>query len=419
MLMLLIGFLALLPFQHVVLLPGGMDAARVYAGLLGLAWLAGYLVYAGNRGRVQSLAPWLLAGTIAACLVAVPFGADPGASMVRWFRFVVLWLAFLVAVPATLTTERSWRWAALAFVASGALFGLLNYWEYARNPGALVAEIVARPTGFVIRNVFSFGGGAEGHGHEVGHFASFALLWGVGLAISARARWEWWVLMGLLLIASGALLISFTKSAWAGLGVGLVVLYWTALRGMPVGRRVAPWGWVPVVAIMVLGAVFWTSLPEQTRAWLIQNFLFRDVSGTQRFMLWARTLELAWQHPLVGAGLNSARLIGGDPHNWWLEILAEGGFLAFICALAGFWRLGRELAPEGQSPSESRVIRGTALAVVASIAFQGLFEASFLWDFPTWVALGLATAVVGLPARPALAAETPMTTALGEAVHSS
>jgi hypothetical protein len=46
--------------------------------------------------------------------------------------------------------------------------------------------------------------------------------------------------------------------------------------------------------------------------------------------------------------------------------------------------------------SEPRIIAGAALAIVVSIAFQGLFEASFLWDFPTWAALGLATSVAGL-----------------------
>ena len=104
-------------------------------------------------------------------------------------------------------------------------------------------------------------------------------------------------------------------------------------------------------------------------------------------------------HPLIGVGLNSLVLLTGDPHNWWLEMLAEGGVLAFVLALAFFLCLWRELAVrEPTGAFDARLIRGAAAATVASVAFQGLFEASFLWDFPTWVALGLATAVASWPA---------------------
>jgi hypothetical protein len=78
--------------------------------------------------------------------------------------------------------------------------------------------------------------------------------------------------------------------------------------------------------------------------------------------------------------------------------LAEGGLLALVLALGCFGQLGRELSARARSqPADIRIVSASALAVVASIAFQGLFEAAFLWDFPTWAALGLATAVVGLP----------------------
>jgi O-antigen ligase len=408
--LLFIAILVLLPFQYVVVLPGGVEAVRVLAVLLGLGWLIGYLSDPRNRGRMASKAPWLFAGTIAATAIAVPFGVDPAASVVRWGRFVVLWAGFLVAVPAALDGDRAWRRAALCYLAAGAVFGLLNYSEYMLAPASLAREIAANPTGFVIRNAFAFEGGAAGHGHEVGHFASFAILLGLGLVLSARARVERGLLIGLLVIATGALLISFTKSAWAGLGVGVMAFYWRALRRTPLGERVVRvvrWSWLPILVIVSLAAGFWFALPAQTRGWLMQNFLFGDVSGLQRLVLWKGALRLALDHPLVGVGLNSVRLVTGDPHNWWLELLAEGGPLALVCAAACFWRLWRVLAPGDSAVAHDvRMIRGAAAATVMSIAFQGLFEASFLWDFPTWVALGLATAVAGWPA-PRLTEDAP------------
>ena len=394
---LLIGLLFLLPFQYVVVLPGGIEAVRLYAALLGLTWLAGYLLDARNRGRIGSLAPWLLGGMVAATALAVPFAIDPAASAVRWGRFVVLWVGFAVAMPATLGTTSSWRRVAFVYVIAGVVFGLLNYSNYLLAPVGLLREIAASPTRFVVRNAFAFGGGVEGHGHEVGHFASFVILLGTGLLLTSRARWERLVLIVLLVIATGALMVSFTKSAWAGLAIGFVVFYRSALRRTPLGDRVARvvrWSWIPLAAMLSVAAGFWIALPGETRAWLVQNFLFRDISGVQRFVLWSRALEAALGHPLIGVGLNSLVLLAGDPHNWWLEMLAEGGVLAFVLALAFFICLWRELAVrEPTGALDVRLIRGAAAATVASIAFQGLFEASFLWDFPTWVALGLATAV--------------------------
>src|SRR5207249_4045277 len=379
-----------------------IEVVRLYAALLGLAWLAGYLLDPRNRGRIGSLAPWLLGGMVAATAMAVPFAIDPVGSAVRWGRLVVLWVGFAVAMPATLGTAATWRRAAFAYVVAGVVFGLLNYSNYLLAPVGLLREIAASPTRFVVRNAFAFGGGVEGHGHEVGHFARFVILLGTGLLLTSRARWERLVLIVLLVSATGALMVSFTKSAWAGLAIGLVVFYRSALRRTPLGERVGRvvrWSWIPVSAMLIVAAGFWIALPGETRAWLVQNFLFRDISGTQRFVLWSRALETALSHPLIGVGLNSLVLLTGDPHNWWLEMLAEGGVLAFVLALAFFLCLWRELAVrEPTGAFDARLIRGAAAATVASVAFQGLFEASFLWDFPTWVALGLATAVASWPA---------------------
>src|SRR5438034_558180 len=138
---LLIGFLLLLPFQYVVVLPGGIEAVRLYAALLGLTWLAGYLLDPRNRGRIGSLAPWLLGGMVAATALAVPFAIDPAASAVRWGRFVVLWVGFAVAMPATLGTTSSWRRVAFVYVIAGVVFGLLNYSNYLLAPVGLLREI--------------------------------------------------------------------------------------------------------------------------------------------------------------------------------------------------------------------------------------------------------------------------------------
>jgi len=404
---LLIGLLALLPFSNVLVLGGGIEVVRLYAILLGMAWLAGYLSDPRNRGRVGSLAPWFLAAAVAATAIAVPFAVDPGASAVRWGRLVVLWLAFTVAFPATLTETAKWRRATVVFVVAGALFGLLNYYESLLSPAALFRELATHPTRVFIRNAFAFGGGVEGHGHEVGHFTSFAILFTVGLLVTVRQQRERWLLVAVLVIAAGALLISFTKSAWAGAVVGLIVFY----RRTRLGHQAMRWSWVPVAVVLFLAVGFWLGLPPTTRDWLLENFLFRDASGQVRLVLWTGALELARAHPVVGAGLNSLPSMGRDPHNWWLGILAEGGLVSFGFAVAFFVRLWRELTPVRHTEGDQLgAIRGAAAAVVVSIAFQGLFEASFLWDFPTWAALGLATSVAGWPSAAPVAAVAPRET---------
>jgi O-antigen ligase len=389
---LLIGLFLLFPLQHVLVL-GGFEIIRGIVVCLGLAWVAGYLTRERNRQRIGSLAPWLLVGLLAITAVGVPFAVDVPSAGVRWFRFLTLCITFAVATPSILASVPSWRRAALAYLAGGTLFGVLNYHTPLFSPVALFQEIAANPTRFAFQNAFAYGGGVEGHGHEVGHYTSFAILLGLGLLLSAPRGRVRWLLIVLLAIATGALLISFTKSAWAGLALGFLVLYRRALRGTSLGNQLVAWSWVPAIMLLLIAAGFWFGLPETTRGWLVQNLLFRDVSGQDRLVFWSHALVLAGQNPLLGVGLSSLGQLSGDPHNWWIEMLAEGGVLAFGFALLFFWRVWRDLtAAIASSTRDVLVLRAAAAGIVASIAFQGCLEASFLWDFPTWAAIGLAIA---------------------------
>jgi hypothetical protein len=140
-----------------------------------------------------------------------------------------------------------------------------------------------------------------------------------------------------LLVLLAAILLSFSRAAWAQFAFCAVLLmamtYATSIRRSERAR---------IVLIVMLGALGVTALlavllshggiAEQfkERAALEQSY---DIGHYGRFGRYILGVEVALEHPLGLGPLQFARLFVEDPHNTFLNTFMSGGWLGGFCYL--------------------------------------------------------------------------------------
>jgi hypothetical protein len=114
-------------------------------------------------------------------------------------------------------------------------------------------------------------------------------------------------------------------------------------------------------------------------------FAGRDLG--QRDALARETWRIALENPWHGVGFGRAqRYLGGDPHNGYLKILAEGGALAAVLLVAGLLLTGAALARQ--------VSRGRGAGPAGSLVVLLIWAAAgqALLGLPFWFFLGVVVA---------------------------
>lgn len=281
----------------------------------------------------------------------------PGESA-RTFRLVVLEPALFYFLLTRLAVDR-WQLAA-ALVAGGmaaSLLGFVQWWA----GSTIEAEGVER-----IHGAYRSPNNLALYLDRVVPLA----------AAMALARGRLWLAAAVTLVAQA---LTFSIGGWTATGLGLAVVLVLARR-----RRLL----VGLAALAVLGIValaIWR--PERVTSHLTGA---ADSTSLLRVRLWGSALEMLWDHPLFGVGLdnfvyayNPAR--GGSyldpaawrepdlshPHNlvldWWLS-LGVGGVVLLGRLLGRFYRLARR--------SSSVLALGAVGAMAATVA-HGLADNSF------------------------------------------
>jgi O-Antigen ligase len=398
--------LLLSPFYNVLLFRlGGVELSAVDLPLLvalGLwsAWVIG-------RGRCRLTWPTvLLILFLVTSLASTVLSAEVLLGLRRWGRTAIRVLVFAVMLPDVMVRTTRWRVYVILFIVTGAVFGVLNYIDLFASPRTFMSGFFADPGRWSAHLRFIYPDpdyAGVNFGHEIGHWEAGALLMllSIGLAsVSARRRFGW----GLLAVPIvTTLLFSLTKSAWLGLAVGLGYLMGrlylsraVAFRRGLVGVRFYPI-WVTIcvsAAVLVTGLLFWfVVLNSATRNLIILAFTFQDVSSSARLALWRGLVPIIRDHMLLGVGWGN--LVGaglsGDPHSWWLGILAETGGIGFLLYLAAsvtmFFMIGRN---SRRMTREGKFLAIGANAAMVSAGVAGLFEMSFMWSMNAWWLIGLA-----------------------------
>ncbi|MEO7387069.1 MAG: O-antigen ligase family protein [Gammaproteobacteria bacterium] len=335
----------------------------------------------------------LLLGAFAASnILAAALSAEPLESLrsvgIRTYM-VLAWLFYVCIVSTDPDKILPLIWQGYLVAAVGtAVFGILEYYGYVHNP--LWPAGVRAKGAFKDPNVY-------------GPFLVPAALYCVSqLSTSAVLRSLVHLVMFLLVVF--AVLLSFSRGAWMNLGLSLgLLLVFILATARPSREKVGAVLAAGVVALaaaaIVVTAVTFTAAGSRfkERAVLTQSY---DVAQGGRFYTQLLALQRVGRTPLgVGPG-RADEEFGLEPHNLYLHVLVEGGWvagLAFYAVIAlTFWRGSRLF--RWRSPLREPFL--VVLAALTGILFQSFFIDSTHWRH-LWLMLGLSWALIVVAERPA------------------
>lgn len=280
--------------------------------------------------------------------------------------------------------------------------------------------------------------------HDIGHFLSMAILVQLGFLILEKNKRRRKLHTLLIAVSMVVLLISFTKSAWFGLAVGLIVFLTvfernlkkkgaraqtrnesslnTAPRGASISfrktfrfvartrKRVA----ATILFLPVFALSTFLLLPGRARAYLLQNIFFHDVNEYVRLLIWRAGLSMIYHNPIMGVGfygfethvvkydttglMGVAKWVPTDPHNWWIMVMGDTGIVGFMLFVILYMKLStavyHSLTKLGYDDFELKTYGIILFSLLISIAAQGFFEASFMWTHYVWLIYALSIAFV-------------------------
>jgi O-antigen ligase len=400
-----LALVALLPLQRFGRIPGApfsLTAQEIVLALTLVSWGARLI----SRGRAHhprvSSVQWGLVALPVAALWSLPFSMSPAWTAGSLARLAGLWLAVLIISDYARDERRVWRVLA-TITASGSVVALLALLQ-SRMPGLtlglLTTQQVASGAVLVRPSVFfldpNFLAGFLGIG-------TFAGLTRVVHARPLREAWPW--ALGALACAAGAA-VTWSRSGWIGLALGVVVVAATA----PPRRR---------LALGLAGRALALAAAPLVPATVVQRVaslgnVSSEGSLTTRYEMVGSTLQIIRDRPVFGTGLGAYRLaypayrrIGAlpnisAPHQLPLALWAEmgpPGLLAEIAVLAGLalaWIRRRRLG--------WRPIDWALLAAVVALLVEALFQYYLYFEY-LWVALALTGAAALQPAATPPASE--------------
>ena len=274
--------------------------------LVGAFWLTaaalGMLSWAGAwsrvRWRVMALPAALLAAVLLTSAVATAFGVDPLRSLLgEYLRYqgllpLIMYAALMTAAmvaTAYAGTPRPLLWGVFVGGALSAAYGFIQWagldWvTWGGLPPGQIGGAFAQPEILGIELV-------------VAAAASTALL------ADAGRRQQIVVAAGIALMLF-VVMLSLSRGAWvaaAAAAAVLAVLHWDLLRSF--GSR-----WLYAVPALAVVAVAVLAVPQGRdslgsgwrRIGSARNFT--DTSVSERISLWSMSLQMASDHPVVGAG---------------------------------------------------------------------------------------------------------------------
>lgn len=375
-------------------------------------------------GLLIPVAIFVLAATVGV-LIALPDNRGAALREWRWLVFEpLLFFALLyfiggryAPVPGDAPTghlpSRFPLRVLLAFVAGGGFVGLVGMGQFG---GINLVPLIGDKVGFSEDQLFVEGvrrvNSVYGHPNNLGLYTG--RVWAVAavLALAAYLDGRRGLAVGCglaALFALGGLLVSFSKGALLGAaGAGLVLLFfawraWQARSTATGGRRVSSrvlgfgLGFVLVGLPLLIAALL--NVPGLER--------FNPLGETSdiRLKLWASSLAMIADHPLLGVGLDQFLAYYGDyihpslvdtneaftshPHNLLLDLWLRLGVLGLLAML---WLVGRYFWRVTRQARSSLLAVGLLAAMVAAVLHGLVDNFYFVPDlaFAFWLLLWVA-----------------------------
>ncbi len=365
--------------------------------VLGLvAWTWGRV-----RGRIEAAAaegsPVLalpLAAFTAFLLVSTLWSADPTEAAKKASFFYIPFVLLYVLVVAWWPRGRALGALAVTTVAGATVAGAIGLYQYATqdlwwNQTLQQANVYSRF--FRVNGIFF-------DPNILGRYVAMGILICLALAWVRPRRAELAGLAVAIVVMTGALAVTFSRSSALMLMLGLVML---AARAVGV-RRAAITG--TALLIVIGGAAVATS--SNIRHALTDSQRLERVSEG-RFDLMKGGLTIWREEPVAGAGLGGfetrfeetltpleqRRVRVVISHNSPITILSEGGVVGFALFLALIGGAGWAVARGSRAQGEIGWARWTLAAIMAGIALHSLLYAALFEDPFLWIAAAAAVAL--------------------------
>lgn len=349
---------------------GFLVAGAVLSSRLGLAnplLLASAIatLWAWRRGEFLGQRwVWPLLGPTAlflgASVLAALLSLDPVTSLRQLPRLLVF---LVIPLAANLMDQRAWWFLGWGLAVMTGVLSAWGLWQYTHGYDSLTMRI---------RGPLS---------HYMTYAGWLLLALCVLLALTLLSQWRHrFLFLPPAILALVAVFLSYTRNAWVGLGVGVLVLAACWRRRLLL--------FYPVLLLAVL-LVFPASVRE--RLWSMLDL--RQPANFDRLCMVYSGVQMVRDYPLTGVGLDmvpkmyplyrrddAPRYRVPHLHNNLLQIAAERGLVALAAYL---WLLGSFFSKAWRRlpllVGGPRACVAGALAAVAAITAAGLFEYNF-WD---------------------------------------
>ena len=288
-----------------------------------------------------------------------------GAWLNEWLKWALI-LVLIYIIVASCRYNRRWEWALFAVISAGLGQAIIGLYTFVGGSGADHLRI------FPDRGLFrAFGtfGQPNPFGGFMGILAPLALMAMVGYGTRAWILWRKNTSQARLAILtcgfyalatalmSIAVIASWSRGAWLGFGVALLVLIVAFPRKLWQGMAL-------LGVVMIVGGILWasgklpSSLTDRVASATQELFVLTDVRGVdinpdnyaviERLAHWQAALNMSRQNTWLGVGFGNYdatyeayRLINwkfslGHAHNYYLNVLAETGIIGLVAYIGVF-----------------------------------------------------------------------------------
>ncbi len=326
--------------------------------------------------------------------------------LAKWVEFLLLYL-FIGGTLDLAARRRLW----VALLIAGMCQAALGLYQFLFRVG---------PEGFVLFGRYMRAYGTFSQPNPFGGYLgltlplAYAAVW----AGPRHARLRWLLALAASALLGAGLVASWSRGALVGLAGGL------GLSTLALGRRVWPILFVVALLLLLLAPALQALLPggfmqrlDDMVAFASQDLATVEIDDAnfalvERLAHWQAAWRMFEQHPWMGVGLGQYATVYpqvalprwrdplGHAHNYYLNILAEGGLLGLAAyllllatALVTTWRQAR------RTHGWERALAIGALGLLGHLLAHSLFDNLYVHEMYLLVAMALGLAVP-IPTRP-------------------
>jgi teichuronic acid biosynthesis protein TuaE len=414
------GFLLLLPAAvvgSVAAWPGlrTLSAFRVLYVALGLGTVA-WVLYHRRLSFRTHVTPFLLflAFWTAWTFVSLIWAEDKAAG-IRYAIFLTMMASLTAGTVFAVNSVRTLRVALLLLlVVFGAALGiaLLEILTDFRLPTSM---LVGKPARYQWAATSIF--------HNQNDFATYIALWlPFLLAMPFVVRRAFVLFPAIVCSFLAAICLLYTGSRTNLLALAVMAPAMLAILALRRGTGSKRWQWIMGIALLLAVACFLLlgihgELPLMRLPWVgVQHWRFDTLeteideefgSGGTRIRLIQGGLRVSLDSHLVGVGPGNAeyhlrQLTGLETvynlHNWWLEVLVNGGVLVFVPYLAFYGALLWSLLRVATNTQDglTALVATSLFAALVGYTLGSLSPSSAIHFTPMWIHFGLSLAVINL-----------------------